>query len=196
MTQTSRTSTQEKLIYADLTAEFVDFPKLMRSLKRDRHNGYVRLATDQADYVLHLLDGLVTDAVRDAKGEVDRGQEAFNKFGQDVDSGKGHLDVVESDHDAAFSIAVATHNAASIRESEAASSPTSRSASSTKSGTGFLLRIYVVFLPSHTRTRWLEEWRGELAELDSRWARIHFVGSLVLAVPRLARVSRSRFRVK
>jgi hypothetical protein len=49
-----------------------------------------------------------------------------------------------------------------------------------------LLTLGVVLLPTHQRPRWLEDWRGELGALETRWARVRFVRQLLGGMPRMA----------
>jgi hypothetical protein len=49
-----------------------------------------------------------------------------------------------------------------------------------------LLILGVVLLPTHQRPRWLEDWRGELGTLETRWARFRFVRQLLGGMPRMA----------
>ena len=49
-----------------------------------------------------------------------------------------------------------------------------------------LLTLGMVLLPAHQRPRWLEDWRGELGALETRWARVRFVRQLLGGMPRMA----------
>ena len=84
-----------KLIYEALTASFVDFPKLLRSLAKDRHSGYVRLAGDGFTAVLLFSDGSVVEALYERGGAITTGQAAFQRFGEHIDEGEGVLDVIQ-----------------------------------------------------------------------------------------------------
>ena len=83
-----------KLIYESLTAGFVDFPKLLRSLNKDHHSGYVRLSGEGFSAVLLFSNGAVVEAIYDAGGTVATGRDAFNNFGRHIDEGEGVLDVI------------------------------------------------------------------------------------------------------
>ncbi|HEV3231934.1 MAG TPA: DUF4388 domain-containing protein [Candidatus Dormibacteraeota bacterium] len=83
-----------KLIYEALTAGFVDFPKLLRSLAKDGHTGYVRLSSDGFTGLLLFASGAVVEAIYDA-GAVSTGKVAFDQFGAHIDDGDGVLDVIE-----------------------------------------------------------------------------------------------------
>jgi hypothetical protein len=83
-----------ELIYQSLTAAFVDFPKLLRSLNKDHHSGYVRLKGDDFNAVLLFSSGAVVEAIYDGHGEVLTGVNAFQRFGADIDNSEGNLDVI------------------------------------------------------------------------------------------------------
>ncbi|MFY9614124.1 MAG: hypothetical protein WAT58_01880, partial [Candidatus Dormiibacterota bacterium] len=83
-----------QLIYESLSAGFVDFPKLLRSLGKDGHNGYVRLNGDGFSSVLLFSEGNVVEAIYDAEGEVATSERAFRAFGDHIDEGDGVLDVI------------------------------------------------------------------------------------------------------
>ncbi|HEY8739805.1 MAG TPA: hypothetical protein VIN56_04355, partial [Candidatus Dormibacteraeota bacterium] len=84
-----------KTIHAGLTAGFVDFPKLLRSLAKDKHSGYVRLSGDKFTGVLLFSSGAVVEALYDGDGQVSTGSNAFHGFGDRIDEGEGALDVVQ-----------------------------------------------------------------------------------------------------
>lgn len=80
--------------YEGLKSAFVDFPKLLRTLRGDQHTGYVRLNAVDFNGVLlfnegHLLQALTTDAA----GKT--GEQAFMTFRRRMDAGDGSLDVIE-----------------------------------------------------------------------------------------------------
>ena len=83
-----------KLIYESLTAGFVDFPKLLRSLGKDQHCGYVRLSGEGFSSVLLFSDGQVVEAIYDGEGDVATSKGAFSAFGDHIDEGEGVLDVI------------------------------------------------------------------------------------------------------
>lgn len=80
--------------YEGLKSAFVDFPKLLRTLKSDRHTGYVRL--NDADYAGGLLlhDGDLLEALS-SNGGISNGEEAFVQFRRHMDEGSGLIDVIE-----------------------------------------------------------------------------------------------------
>jgi hypothetical protein len=82
------------MIYESLTAAFVDFPKLLRSLSKDQHSGYVRLSGEGFKSVLLFSTGAVVEAIYDGHGRVHTGVEAFHLFGTDIDNSEGSLDVI------------------------------------------------------------------------------------------------------
>ena len=82
------------MIYESLTAAFVDFPKLLRSLSKDEHSGYVRLTGESSKAVLLFSAGAVVEAIYDGRGQVRTGVEAFQLFGKDIDNSEGSLDVI------------------------------------------------------------------------------------------------------
>jgi hypothetical protein len=82
-------------LYESLTAAFVDFPKLLRSLNKDKLCGYVRLTGDDFHAVLVFSSGAVVEAIYDGKGEVSTGAVAFKRFAENIDNSEGHLDVIE-----------------------------------------------------------------------------------------------------
>ena len=84
-----------KLIYESLTASFVDFPKVLRSLGKDNHTGYVRLSGEGFDGVLLFSAGAVVESIYDAAGEVSTGKDAFDEFASHIEAGEGELDVIE-----------------------------------------------------------------------------------------------------
>ena len=84
-----------KLIYEQLTASFVDFPKVLRSLAKDKHTGYVRLEGDGFSGVLLFASGAVVEAIYEGTGDVETGKDAFDAFAANIDAGEGALDVIE-----------------------------------------------------------------------------------------------------
>jgi hypothetical protein len=82
-------------LYESLTAAFVDFPKLLRSLNKDKHCGYVRLSGDEFHAVLVFSSGVVVEAIYAGLGEVSTGAKAFKRFAENIDNSEGHLDVIE-----------------------------------------------------------------------------------------------------
>ena len=82
-------------LHEGLTAGFVDFPKLLRSLAKDEHSGYVRLSGEGFLGVLLFSSGAVVEAIFDAGGKVSTGSAAFAMFGERIDNGEGGLDVIQ-----------------------------------------------------------------------------------------------------
>ena len=82
------------MVYEGLTAAFVDFPKLLRSLSKDEHSGYVRLSGEGFKAVLLFSSGAVVEAIYDGRGQVRTGLDAFHLFGKDIDNSEGSLDVI------------------------------------------------------------------------------------------------------
>jgi hypothetical protein len=82
------------MVYEALTAAFVDFPKLLRSLAKDQHSGYVRLSGEGFKSVLLFSSGAVVEAIYDGHGQVRTGVDAFQLFGKDIDNSEGSLDVI------------------------------------------------------------------------------------------------------
>jgi hypothetical protein len=84
--------------YEGLKSAFVDFPRLLRTLRNDRHTGYVRLAGGTAHYsgFILLLEGRVLEALC-SNTEVTQGESAFLQLRRHMDDGDGVIDVVELD---------------------------------------------------------------------------------------------------
>jgi len=81
-------------LYEGLKSAFVDFPRLLRTLRADRHTGYVQLSGSGYRGTLILHDGQVREAVS-GDGEVELGEAAFLQFRRHMDGGDGSLDVIE-----------------------------------------------------------------------------------------------------
>src|SRR5258708_1113581 len=82
-------------LYESLTAAFVDFPKLLRSLAKDKHCGYVKLTGDDFNAVLVFSSGAVVEAIYQGRDEVSTGSQAFQIFARNIDNSEGSLDVIE-----------------------------------------------------------------------------------------------------
>jgi hypothetical protein len=82
-------------LYESLTAAFVDFPKLLRSLAKDKHCGYVKLTGDDFNAVLVFSSGAVVEAIYQGRDEVSTGSQAFKIFARNIDNSEGSLDVIE-----------------------------------------------------------------------------------------------------
>jgi len=89
--------------YEGLKAAFVDFPRLLRTLRADRHTGYVRLTGSGYRGVIILNEGQVRQAVS-GNGQVLLDQPAFVQFRRQMDSGDGVLDVIELNGDTVMAI--------------------------------------------------------------------------------------------
>jgi Domain of unknown function (DUF4388) len=90
--------------YEGLKSAFVDFPRLLRTLRGDRHTGFIRLSSGAATGVLLFRDGELVDA--EAGGDdPSHGEEAFGIFRRQMDTGEGLLDVVDVDVDTVSSVA-------------------------------------------------------------------------------------------
>jgi hypothetical protein len=80
--------------YEGLKSAFVDFPRLLRTLRTDRHTGYVKLTGAGYSGVILLSDGQALEAVC-GDGSVVQGEPAFLQFRRHMDGGDGVLDVIE-----------------------------------------------------------------------------------------------------
>ena len=83
-------------MYDSLKTSFVDFPRLVTTLEREGHTGYVRLLTENANGLIYFREGTVLECVYDA-GEgpnPELGRQALIHFNEEVNSGQGVLDVV------------------------------------------------------------------------------------------------------
>ena len=90
--------------YEGLKSAFVDFPRLLRTLRTDRHTGFIRLTSGQASGVLLFRDGELVEAEAGDEGTA-HGEEAFEIFRRQMDTGEGLLDVVDVDTDTVSSVA-------------------------------------------------------------------------------------------
>jgi hypothetical protein len=178
VTATAKTP-RGQLIYESLKAQYVDPGRLLATLKSDRHSGYVRLTTDASDYFLLLNRGVVTSCIRHYDGQADIGASVLTQFTEDVNLGRGFIDVVKLDPEAASNVlGIQSPNQNPI----------------VGRGSGVVLRVCLFFLPRDIRVRWSEEWGAEISQLDSRWSRARFACSLLCAMPLFARAVRSRSR--
>ena len=84
--------------YEGLKSAFVDFPRLLRTLRNDRHTGYVKLSGGTAHYSGFILlhEGRVLEALCN-NTEVTQGETAFLQLRRHMDDGDGVIDVVELD---------------------------------------------------------------------------------------------------
>jgi hypothetical protein len=74
----------------------VDFPRLITTLEREGHTGYVRLLTENANGLIYFRDGTVLECVYDAGEDPnpELGKQALIHFNEEVNRGQGVLDVV------------------------------------------------------------------------------------------------------
>ena len=90
--------------YEGLKSAFVDFPRLLRTLRSDRHTGFIRLFSGSSTGVLLFRDGELVEAEAGDDGSA-HGEEAFTIFRRGMDTGDGLIDVVELDSDTVTSVA-------------------------------------------------------------------------------------------
>jgi hypothetical protein len=90
--------------YEGLKSAFVDFPRLLRTLRSDRHTGYIRLSGSGYLCFLLLHEGQVLEAVN-SDGSVSKGETAFSHIRRHMESGDGLLDVIELDRDIVMAVA-------------------------------------------------------------------------------------------
>jgi hypothetical protein len=90
--------------YEGLKSAFVDFPRLLRTLRTDHHTGFIRLFSGSSTGVLLFRDGELVEAEAGDDGTA-HGEEAFGIFRRGMDTGDGLIDVVELDSDTVTSVA-------------------------------------------------------------------------------------------
>jgi Domain of unknown function (DUF4388) len=84
-----------QVMYDSLKTSFVDFPRLITTLEREGHTGYVRLLTDSANGLLYFREGGALECVFDGgENDFERGKQALMRFNDEVTRGQGVLDVV------------------------------------------------------------------------------------------------------
>ena len=83
-------------MYESLKTSFVDFPRLITTLEREGHTGYVRLLTENANGLIYFREGTVLECVYDAGDDptAELGKIALIHFNEEVNRGLGVLDVV------------------------------------------------------------------------------------------------------
>jgi hypothetical protein len=83
-------------MYDSLKTSFVDFPRLVTTLEREGHTGYVRLLTENANGLIYFREGTVLECVYDAgeDPQPELGKAALMHFYDEVNRGQGVLDVV------------------------------------------------------------------------------------------------------
>jgi hypothetical protein len=82
--------------YEGLKSAFVDFPRLLRTLRSDRHTGYVNLSGTGYSGVILLNDGQALQALCSNATAV-QGESAFLQIRRHMDAGDGVIDVIELD---------------------------------------------------------------------------------------------------
>jgi hypothetical protein len=90
--------------YEGLKSAFVDFPRLLRTLRSDRHTGFIRLSSGPSTGVLLFRDGELVEAEAGDDGSA-HGEEAFVIFRRQMDTGEGVIDVIDIDNDTVTSVA-------------------------------------------------------------------------------------------
>jgi len=83
-------------MYDSLKTSFVDFPRLITTLEREGHTGYVRLLTENANGLIYFREGTVLECVYDGgeDPQPELGKQALIHFNDEVNRGAGVLDVV------------------------------------------------------------------------------------------------------
>lgn len=84
-------------LYNSLKTSFVDFRRLMATLEREGHTGYIRLITNDASGLILFREGSALECLYSGADETRRlvlGKEALQQFIDEVDVGHGVLDVV------------------------------------------------------------------------------------------------------
>lgn len=93
-----------KPVYESLKTAFVDFPKLLRTLRTDKYTGYVRLLHGSVSGVLLFHDGQLLDAMSSDNGIL-QGDAAFLKIRAHMEAGEGVIDVVDLGGETVVSLA-------------------------------------------------------------------------------------------
>ena len=90
--------------YEGLKSAFVDFPRLLRTLRSDRHTGYVNLSGNGYSGVILLNDGQALQALC-SNGTAVQGDNAFLQIRRHMDAGDGVIDVIELDGETVTALA-------------------------------------------------------------------------------------------
>ncbi len=90
--------------YEGLKSAFVDFPRLLRTLRSDRHTGYVNLSGSGYSGVILLNDGQALQALC-SNGTAVQGESAFLQIRRHMDAGDGVIDVIELDGETVTALA-------------------------------------------------------------------------------------------
>ena len=93
-----------KAIYEGLKSAFVDFPKLLRTLRTDTHTGYVRLSGNEFTGVLIFHDGHLLEALAKTQ-TAKQGASAFKDVQSRMERGEGVLDVIDLPGDTVVALA-------------------------------------------------------------------------------------------
>ena len=93
-----------KVQYEGLKSAFVDFPRLLRTLRTERHTGYIRLVSGTATGVLLFRDGELVEAEAGDDGTL-HGEDAFIVFRRQMDTGEGLIDVIDLDTETVTAVA-------------------------------------------------------------------------------------------
>jgi hypothetical protein len=90
--------------YEGLKSAFVDFPRLLRTLRSDRHTGYVNLSGSGYSGVILLNEGQALQALS-TNGTAVQGEAAFLQIRRHMDAGDGVIDVIELETDTVTALA-------------------------------------------------------------------------------------------
>jgi hypothetical protein len=90
--------------YEGLKSAFVDFPRLLRTLRSDKHTGYVNLSGTGYSGVILLNDGQALEALCSNATAV-QGEDAFLQIRRHMDAGDGVIDVIELDGETVTALA-------------------------------------------------------------------------------------------
>jgi len=93
-----------KAVYEGLKSAFVDFPKLLRTLRADTHTGYVRLTAGEFTGVLIFHDGHLLEALAKTH-TAKQGESAFKDVQARMERGEGVLDVIDLPGDTVVALA-------------------------------------------------------------------------------------------
>jgi hypothetical protein len=93
-----------KIQYEGLKSAFVDFPRLLRTLRTEGHTGYIRLIAGSTTAVLLFREGELIEAEAGDDGSA-HGEDAFLTFRRQMDTGEGVIDVIELDSERVTAVA-------------------------------------------------------------------------------------------
>jgi cell division septation protein DedD len=80
--------------YEGLKSAFVDFPRLLRTLRGDQHTGYIRLTAPDFSGILLFHEGHLLESLSSNAG-ARSGEAAFQAMRRSMDAGTGGLDVID-----------------------------------------------------------------------------------------------------